>query len=289
MVASTGTAPRRLECASLALVPNDPQTIIRPLPSAAPGIEPIFARTARTFARHFHDQFGIGVVLSGAQRSASGRGPVEAVRGDIITVNPGEIHDGAPIDGKARAWAMLYLDPDRIREIALDLSDGRSSDLELAEPVRTDPAAASLLHGLFRSLSKGEECEPASETLMLLMDRLAVRGAEPDRGSSIPLGIRQAQQAIDDDPTARHSLEDLALVADIGRFRLIRAFAAQTGMTPHAYATQRRLQLARRLLRRGLSPAQASAEAGFADQSHMTRLFSRSYGMTPGAYARAQN
>lgn len=289
MAASTGTAPHRLECASLAFVPNDPQTIIRPLPSATPGIELIFARTTRTFARHFHDQFGIGVVLSGAQRSASGRGPVEAVQGDIITVNPGEVHDGSPVDGKARAWAMLYLDPDRIGEIALDLSDGRSSDVEFARPVWTDPGAASLLRRLFRSLPKGEGLEPASEALMLLVDRLAVRGAEPDKGAAVPIGIRQAQQAIDDDPTARHSLDDLVAVAGIGRFRLIRAFAAQTGMTPHAYATQRRLQLARRLLRRGLSPAQASAEVGFADQSHMTRLFSRSYGMTPGAYARAHD
>lgn len=284
-----GTASRRLECASLAFVPNDPQTTIRPLPSAAPGIEPIFAETTRTFARHFHDQFGIGVVLSGAQRSASGRGPVEAVRGDVITVNPGEVHDGSPIDGKARAWAMLYLDPDRIREIALDLSDGRSAEFELARPVWTDPIAASLLRGVFRSLPKGEGLEPAGEALVLLLNRLAVRGAEPERGSGVPIGIRRAQQAIDDDPTARHSLDDLVSVARIGRFRLIRAFAALTGMTPHAYATQRRLQLARRLLRRGISPAQASAEAGFADQSHMTRLFSRSYGMTPGAYARAQN
>lgn len=270
-------------------MPSDPRTVIRPLPSAALGIEPVFARTTQTFARHFHDQFGIGIVLSGAQRSASGRGLVEAVRGDVITVNPGEVHDGAPIGGQARTWAMLYLDPDRVGEIALDLSEGRSTELELAHPVRTDPAAASLFRKTFRSLMRGQEQEATTETLVLLLNRLAVHGAGSLQGNGTPIGLRRAQQAIDDDPAARHSLASLASVADLGQFHLIRSFAAQTGMTPHAYTMQRRLQLTRRLLRRGVSLAQASAEAGFADQSHMTRLFARSYGMTPGAYARARS
>ncbi|MBB3999077.1 AraC family transcriptional regulator [Aureimonas pseudogalii] len=269
-------------------MPKDLRTIIRPVPCATRGIEPMFARTTLTFARHFHDQFGIGVVLSGAHRSASGRGPVEAVRGDVITVNPGEVRDGAPIGGKVRSWAMLYLDPDRISKIALDLNEGRSADLELAYPVRTDPVAASLFRKMFRSLLWEPDPEATAETLILLADRLAVRGAGTDKGNGAPLGLRRAQQAIDDDPTARHSLEDLASVASIGRFRLIRGFAAQTGMTPHAYTVQRRLQLARRLLRCGQSIALASAKAGFADQSHMTRLFSRTYGMTPGTYVRAR-
>ena len=272
-------------------MPDDSQTIIRLLPSTEPGIEPVFARTTRTFAKHFHDQFGLGVVLSGAQRSASGRGPVEAVQGDVITVNPGEVHDGAPIGDKARAWSMLYLDPERVSEIALDLSEGRSANLELADPVRTDSAAAMLFRIVFRSVVGGQSLGPefTNELLMLLVDGLAVRGAELDKGTSAPFGFRRAKQAIDDDPAARHSLDNLESVAGIGRFRLIRAFAAQTGLTPHAYTTQRRLQLARRLLRRGVPLAQVSAEAGFADQSHMTRLFARNYGITPGAYTRLRN
>jgi len=35
--------------------------------------------------------------------------------------------------------------------------------------------------------------------------------------------------------------------------------------------------------------ADAACEAGFADQSHMTRLFTRTYGISPGLYAAAMN
>jgi AraC-like DNA-binding protein len=70
---------------------------------------------------------------------------------------------------------------------------------------------------------------------------------------------------------------------------LIRAFARDTGLTPHAYIPQRRLALARRLIRQGRELAQVAAAAGFADQSHLTRRFVRQFGVTPRGYARRRS
>ncbi|SQI36332.1 AraC-like ligand binding domain [Serratia plymuthica] len=56
----------------------------------------VTADTDFSFGRHTHDQFGIGLMDRGAQKSLSGRGRVESSAGDIITVNPGEVHDGSP-------------------------------------------------------------------------------------------------------------------------------------------------------------------------------------------------
>ena len=47
----------------------------------------------------------------------------------------------------------------------------------------------------------------------------------------------------------------------------------------------RRLALARRAIEHGEPLARAAAEAGFADQSHMTRQFKRAYGLTPAHWA----
>ena len=58
-------------------------------------------------------------------------------------------------------------------------------------------------------------------------------------------------------------------------------------MTPHAYMIQRRIIAARHLIARGMSLADAAAASGFADQSHMTRIFVRTYGISPSMYARA--
>ena len=100
--------------------------------SALPGLQTIAAESARSFPRHMHDVYGIGVIDRGGQRSASGRGAVEAVRGDVITVNPGEVHDGVALRGEARAWRMLHLAP----ALLADAAPG----LELTRPVLNDPA-----------------------------------------------------------------------------------------------------------------------------------------------------
>ncbi|WP_449405942.1 helix-turn-helix domain-containing protein [Massilia phosphatilytica] len=57
----------------------------------------------------------------------------------------------------------------------------------------------------------------------------------------------------------------------------LRQFAGATGLTPHAYLIQRRIEAARALLARGAALADAAAASGFADQSHMTRIFIRTY------------
>jgi AraC-like DNA-binding protein len=78
----------------------------------------------------------------------------------------------------------------------------------------------------------------------------------------------------------------LAAEAGLSRYQFLRAFTRLTGLPPHAYLLQRRVQHARQLVRRGLPLADVAAASGFADQSHMTRCFVRSLGLTPGTFAR---
>jgi len=58
----------------------------------------------------------------------------------------------------------------------------------------------------------------------------------------------------------------------------------ELGVSPHAFRVLARLNLARHLLRRGEPIAAVAADAGFSDQSHLTRLFRRTFGTTPGVY-----
>ena len=62
---------------------------------------------------------------------------------------------------------------------------------------------------------------------------------------------------------------------------------AQGNLPPHSWLLHQRAERARSLIREGLSLVQAAAACGFADQSHMTRLFVRQFGFTPGAWQKA--
>ena len=66
----------------------------------------------------------------------------------------------------------------------------------------------------------------------------------------------------------------------------ITAFRRETGLPPHVWHLQRKIERVKALLRQGMSPAAAAAETGFADQSHMGRHFAAILGITPAAYAR---
>ncbi|MBH9346152.1 helix-turn-helix transcriptional regulator, partial [Pseudomonas aeruginosa] len=82
------------------------------------------------------------------------------------------------------------------------------------------------------------------------------------------------------------SLAELASIAGLSRYQVLRAFSRATGLTPYAYLLQRRLERARGLLGTDQPLADIALACGFADQSHLTRLFARLYGISPGRYAR---
>jgi len=253
-----------------------------------PGVEAVTADSGRAFPRHTHEQFGIGIVERGAQKSFSGRGMVEAGPGDVITVNPGEVHDGTPIGDVGRAWRMLYFDPDVIAELSRDVPIG-GGDAEFDRPVAHDANLARHVRLLFAQMTAPAPQRDALLREQLLLSVLAGALHAPcGHPDDAPDAIRAARARIDDDPAIAVSLLDLAQETGLSRFQVLRGFARVTGLTPHAYQLQRRIALARRLIAQGLPLAEVAAACGFADQSHMTRQFVRKYGVSPGMVAAAR-
>jgi AraC-like DNA-binding protein len=259
------------------------------LQSTLSGVEPVVAGSRHSFPRHVHRQFGIGVIEEGAQRSASGRGQVEAGPGDVITVNPGEVHDGVPIGDAGRRWRILYIDPALVRTASLDLSDGRNGDYAFTFPVSPSTAVASRVRRLFAATTSatgatgsGIAAEEALLDLLACAGEVSLAPAPADLGP-----LKHARERIEDDPQAQASLAELSASCGMSRFHFLRSFSRAVGLTPHAYAIQCRVDRARALIAEGSSLADAAAGAGFADQSHLTRMFVARYGLTPGAYAQA--
>lgn len=256
----------------------------RVLKCAMPGVHAVEASSAHSYPRHTHDQFGIGLIRSGAQKSMSGRGMVEAGAGMVITVNPGEVHDGLPIGGAGRSWTMLYFDP-AVLQAVFEGHDRAGGEFEFHHPVVDSGDLARRFVRLYRAMTNSDEGPlAAEEAALLLMDWLVP--STRIAGQGMP-GIGRAKDRIDDAPAEIASLADLADICGLSRFQFLRSFARTTGLTPHAYMLQRRIELARRLIMRGLPLAEAAAECGFFDQSHMNRHFTRILGVTPGAYAAA--
>src|SRR5262249_20881206 len=82
----------------------------------------------------------------------------------------------------------------------------------------------------------------------------------------------------------RLAMSELERVSGLDRWTLARQFRAMFGTSPTRFRTCRQLDQVRCLIRNGASLAQAAADAGFADQSHMSRHFKNAYGLTPAAW-----
>jgi AraC-like DNA-binding protein len=252
-----------------------------------PGVEAMAAASRRSFPRHTHDEFGIGVVDAGGHRSWSDRGAVEAGPGHFISVNPGEVHDGSAVGNVSRSWRILYLGADLLAELCADIAEGAPVESRFTAPVFADGPLHAAFERAFahaRRKDSGETLAAESDLLTLVAGlgrhstaRQPVSGATPC--------IRRARERIDADPAARLSLAELAREASLSRFQLLRGFAREAGLTPHAYHMQRRISLARRLLRGGASLPDVALSAGFCDQSHLTRCFLGHVGVTPMRYA----
>lgn len=265
-------------------MPAKPDPAIHQL---APGVLATRLDSAQVFPRHAHDTYGIGRIRRGAQRSWSAAGWVEAGVGDLVMVNPGEVHDGAPLDAAGRRWHMLYLAPAIVESAAAEVLPGGSA-LPMWRPVARDAVVARAFERWQARLAARAGALACDEAQAALLAALLLRQAQVAPARFASPSIARARQRLDDDPATDPGLAALAGDAGLSRFQLLRAFARELGMTPHAYLVQRRLALARRLLDAGQPIADAAAAAGFADQAHLTRAFRRSLGYTPAAYAGAR-
>jgi AraC-like DNA-binding protein len=112
--------------------------------------------------------------------------------------------------------------------------------------------------------------------------------ARPLRGGLAPWQMKRAAETLSENLAGDVSLSKLANDCGLSPSHFGRAFRQSTGISPHQWLLKQRVEQAKNLLRdRSLSLADVALSCGFADQSHLTRIFSRMTGASPGAWRRS--
>lgn len=245
--------------------------------------------TAHVYHRHSHESYSFGVTEAGAQAFTCRHGRHVSGRGMVMAFNPDDPHDGHAAADGGFTYRMVHIWPEFFASLT-------GTPLPLfRSPVIEDRRVARAVRALHVALtgpdSELERYERLAGTARLLARHASGRG--PAEGGvadrKVATRIRELIQDNAADPAAGELTADgLAAAAGCSRYAAYRAFTQAYGLAPSDYQRQLRVRAARRLLSAGITPACAAAEAGFADQAHLTRWFRRYYGVTPGAYQAAR-
>lgn len=250
------------------------------------------------FPPHVHDTWSVGLIDAGHCVFRLGERDCSVGAGQVAIIPPGVVHQCNPAVG-TWTYRMFYVHDDYIRQLTQGLSGSSGYDaagsgrdaVTFAAPVLQDTELFSLLSDCQQLLC--EDAVPlAKQSAMtgafsLLLSRHAAVRDESSGHMEERRAVRRVREYLAAHLDDKVTLDDLAAVAGLSGYHLLRVFRAEAGLTPHQWQTQLRINKARVLLAQGMDIAETAVATGFTDQSHFTRTFRSVMGATPRVYQQA--
>lgn len=239
---------------------------------------------------HSHPTFSIGAVDQGASVfTGAGNDPITLHAGTVVFVPASRIHACNPAPDTAWSYQMLHLDAAWLHAVRQEYAQADASRWD-TEPIRIVDAPTVYAHFCRVNELLFSQANPCNKEAALIefigtcdeTQGLCIRASA--LSSHLNEQIRPVLDFLQDDPANDTTLSELARLAGMSRYQLIRAFRTATGITPHAWQLNQRINLARERIRAGDGIAEVAYRLGFADQAHFQRVFKALAGVTPGRF-----
>jgi len=259
-----------------------------------PGIEVLDVERSDKLWRVFHDSYEIcSIFIAENNRSSLSPGycgwryrarDFIGTEGTLMFVEPGDTHITTSVTGPG-TFSVLRIPP-RVMEEAAEEHDLVSTPrLKGFETRRTD---------WFKAFAEFHQSRQNGASPLEIQSRYArcvslflTHFIEEPVAETKRIGdgrLLWARDYIEDNYRKNITLDELAKESSITKFHLAREFTRRFGAPPHEYLNMVRISRAMESLRSGQSISTSAMEAGFFDQSHLTRHFKRVYGITPGEF-----
>jgi AraC-like DNA-binding protein len=271
-------------------LPRDSARLVRVL--HLPDIELLSANyVSHSFAKHTHETYAFGVVHRGVgQYVCEGRRYVVKT-GDLILINPGDLHDGGAGSRAGVSYRTCYVSPQRLRHVCEAWNTNQDSLPYFPKQAATDVDSSRLISRLLDCLEESASVLEHEERLYSVLNRLITTFCKGINRrlhvAPCPSAVAQARATLEDRYADHIPLMELAGLVQLSPYHFLRLFRASVGLPPHAYQTQVRIDKAKAMLAHGAPIASVAAQTGFVDQSHLSRAFKRVVGVSPGNYRAA--
>jgi AraC-like DNA-binding protein len=245
--------------------------------------------TSHDYPPHIHEALVVAVTENGGSVVKS-RGQVEAATPSTLFVfNPAEPHAGWMGWSERWQYRSMYLTQAALDQLAAGLGIERVP--YFTHNIFADRDLIEAFMAMHCAIEEGRDVFRERELLIGSFGRLFQRhGSGRNRIPAAPVDrqlLARVKDRMHADYASELRLEDLAAEVGLTTFQLIGLFKRTVGLTPHAYLTQVRLNMACRRLRHAPVLADVATSVGFYDQSALNKHFKRCYGITPTQFARA--
>lgn len=244
-----------------------------------------FEGIVQPFPTHFHEYYVIGFVEEGERALFCRDREYVIGKGSILLFNPGDSHACVQSDGGTFDYRGFNISKEIMLELAQEIT-GKGALPGFSENVVCDEEAGCCLRSLHEMVMKGDGGFGKEETLLFVISFLIQNYSQPFE-CHIPecrKEIEKACEYMEQHFAERIYLDQICRYVGLSKSTLLRAFTKSRGVTPYRYLETIRISEAKKLLSKGVPPAEAAIRTGFSDQSHFTNYFNRFVGLTPGVY-----
>jgi AraC family transcriptional regulator len=247
------------------------------------------------FETHSHSVFVVSALLAGRMTGSIGKGQFELSAGEVALTGVGQDHSAA---GSEAEFVSIGVSPVLVNELVSEIGLVRTADIVFRASVVTDEAIIRLAREIATEISGEQlgrsamlEAQVRQLVIHLLRNHLTVRKSEQielSRAGLVDRRLRRAIEFMHDNFDRELALEEIALAAYLSEYHFARLFKQITGVTPHVYLANIRLERARKLLAETALPISEIASAvGYQSQSHFTKMFKSVTGVTPRVFREA--
>ncbi len=240
------------------------------------------------YDKHLHEEFSIGVTLSGRQDFYCAGKYHKSQPGNVMVFNPGEVHDGHSGQKNALRYTMLYLCPRLLNSMMRASGAKYQTEYRAGEILQNNKAIRGVVLALAQLIENGQtpslEAESHLYTLAALLAQQYI--GDPERLTRYKkiVQIKQAADFIRDNLNTDLTIDEISRAVGLSKYHFIRLFKQSLGITPYQFILNCRINSGKRALGQGRSVTDVAIEHGFADVSHFNRRFIPLVGMTPYQY-----
>jgi len=243
------------------------------------GITALSARiTDFKYKKHSHKEYAVGVTLRGIQHYNLNGSLQLSYPNGVMLFNPEQVHDGMAHDKTGLEYVMLYIEPELLLEVI------EKKDIVLfSNPIVYDYKLEQRILSLSNAILGEKDDALFTELLLSLTDNLIQTDFYTECKKDNTL-IKKAKDMLHTNLENVPKLDEICKELDLSKFKFIRMFKANTGISPYQYFLNCKIERAKQLIEKSRDVHSAVAEYGFADLTHLNKHFKSVYGTTAFEY-----